>query len=142
MPAAEDLIAAARAAIGLSDALVSVSQTLVDIAHDRMIASPPTLTLDEYRDLVMHHASVVGNAATIRQLTALNLGQNIQASIGALKDVTGALKARIATLATVQHIVDKAAKVLIAAGSLATLVATPSLMTVGAVLTAAKDVAS
>ena len=142
MGTSDDMIAAAKAAIGLGDALVGVSQTLTEIAHDRLTATPPTLTLDQYRDIVMHHASVVGNAATIRQTTALNLGQNIQQSTAALTDVTSRLTARIATLASVQNIVDKAAKALVAVGALATLAATPSLMTIGAVLTAANDVVS
>jgi hypothetical protein len=141
MPNAADLTAAAQAAINLSDALVVVSQTLVDIAHDRMTATPPGLTLDQYRELVMHHAAVVGNAATIRQATALDLGRDVQKSIAALKDASDTLKARTKTLSDIQNLVDRDAKVLVAVGSLATLIASPSLMTIGAVISAAADVA-
>lgn len=141
MANAADMQAAAAAAIKLSNALVTASQKLVDEAHDRMDASPPTLTLAQYRDLVAHHASIVGNAATIRQTTAVDLGQTAQQSMVGLQNATNELNARMATLAKVQDIVDKAAKVLVAVGSLATLVASPSLMTVGAVVSAVADVA-
>lgn len=141
MANAADMQAAATAAIKLSDSLVTASQKLVDEAHDRMDANPPTLTLAEYRDLVAHHASIVGNAATIGQTTALDLGQAAQQSITGLRAATEKLNGRMAALASVQNIVDKAAKVLVAVGSLATLVATPSLMTVGAVVSAVSAVA-
>lgn len=136
MPNPTDMIAAANAAIATSDALVAASQALIDNAHVQMNASPPTLTLDEYRELVLHHAAVVGHAATIRSTTAIDLGSQIKASTGALLAVTAKLNDAMASLATIQNVIDKAAKVLVAVGSVATLVASPTLMTIGAVVSA------
>jgi hypothetical protein len=142
MASQTDMVAAAQTAITLGNTMVTASQTLVDNAHAQMTATPPTITLDQYRDLVMHHAAIVGNAATIRQTAAVDLGSNIQTDTAALKQVTATLNGQLAGLKSVQNVVDKASKVLVAAGSLATLVATPSLMTATAVVSAVQAIFS
>jgi len=128
--------AAARATIDTAAALVKASQVLVDNAHGQMAATPPTMTLEDYRDLVTHHAAVIGNAATIRHLTALDLGANIRHDTAALRATSETLHQQIAALASAHNVVDRASRVLVATGALATLAAAPSLMTVDAVVTA------
>lgn len=142
MPNSTDMLAAAKAAIDAAGALVKASQALIDNAHAQMTATPPTLTLDQYRVLVDHHAAVVGNAATIRQTAAIGLGQNIKQEVAALQATTDKLNQQMARLAEVQNVVDRAAQVLVAVGALATLVASPSLMTADAVVTAMAALAS
>ncbi len=131
-----DLFAAAKVVGDIAAALVKASQTLVDNAHAQMTAAPPRLTLDDYRDLVNHHAAIVGNAAMIRQVTALDLGPSIKHDTAALRATTDKLNQQISALANIENVVDRAARLLVAAGALATLVATPPLMTVDAVVTA------
>jgi hypothetical protein len=131
-----ETLAAARAAIETADALVTASQTLVNNAHTQMTARPPTMTLEQYQALVNQHAVVIGNAATIRHTVALELGANVQQHIAALQQAANKLNSQIAALARIQNVTDRAAKVLIAAGAVATLIAAPSAITVGAAVTA------
>jgi hypothetical protein len=127
---------AAKAAIDAAAALVRASQLLIDNAHAQMTATPPTLTLDDYRDLVNHHAAVIGNAAMIRHATVLDLGASIKHDTAALRATTETLNQQITVLALVPNVVDRASRVVVAAAVLATLTTAPSLMTVDAVVTA------
>jgi hypothetical protein len=136
MATPEQTLAAAQAAIDAASALVNASQALVNNAHAQMTATPPTLTLDGYREVVNQHAEVVGKAATIRQTAALDLGAGIEQSVTALQATTAALNQRMAKLATIQNAIDRGAQVLAAAGALAALVAAPSLAAVEGVVTA------
>ena len=135
-----DSRAAAKAAIATADVLVKASKALVDKAHDQMVATPPVVTLEQYRILVSQHAVVIGNAATVRQTVALELGADMQQHIAALQQATTTLNNQIAALGAVNNVFDRAAKVLVAAGALATLVAAPSVATVGVVLGAVSEI--
>ena len=135
-----DSRAAAKAVIATADALVNASKALVDKAHDQMVATPPAVTLEQYRVLVSQHAVVIGNAATVRQTVALELGADIQQHIAALQQATTTLNNQIAALGAVSNVIERAAKVLVAAGAVATLVAAPSVATVGVVLAAVSEI--
>lgn len=127
---------AAKVAIDAAAALIKASQLLLDNAHAQITATPPTLTLDDYRDLVNHHAAVTGNAALICHVTVLDLGATIKHDTAVLRATTETLNQQITVLASIPNVVDRASRVLLATAALATLTAAPSLMTVDAVVTA------
>jgi hypothetical protein len=136
----QDPIAVAQAAVDAADALVKASQTLVDNAHAQMQATPPTMTLDQYRSLVDHHAAVVGNAAAINQATSILISRNVPQLLASLAGATADLNNKMAVLEKIQNVLDTATNVLIAIGALATFAASPSLMTITAVVSAINDI--